>query len=227
MDVTLPSVDIQPAKRRGQRGGRGIKRKEDQQERALPQAPNPFYLELIAAAAFQAERRGQWGYLGIGRLLLSLTAPPTVWKHVLDTPLLPLLATRLQELRADRHETKGVDVLQAFRLCKQALISLHLSLSDHHKPVVQALEEDDDMEAEEIGKEAEVERRKKEALGKMEAVVEKGWRDYAPLRGKELHARRQAKTQEKGMKEEVLQSLHALGLSVHTYEAEVGDEGVY
>jgi hypothetical protein len=57
-------------------------------------------------------------------------------------------------------------------------------------------------------------------------VVEKGWRDYAPLRGKELQARRQAKAQERGMKE-VLQSLYALGLSVHTYEAEVGEEGVY
>ena len=31
-----------------------------------PQAPHPFYLELIAAAAFQAERKGQWGYLGKG-----------------------------------------------------------------------------------------------------------------------------------------------------------------
>jgi len=31
MDVSLPSVDIQPAKKRGQRGGRGTKKKEEKQ----------------------------------------------------------------------------------------------------------------------------------------------------------------------------------------------------
>jgi len=31
MDVCLPSVDIQPAKKRGQRGGRGTKKKEEKQ----------------------------------------------------------------------------------------------------------------------------------------------------------------------------------------------------